>query len=227
VCGRYSLTSSGEELAEAFDLDPPPAVVPRFNIAPTQPVLAVRLLGPTREAALLRWGVGLPINVRSESVGTRGALREAFRERRCLLPADGFYEWKKGRGGSQPFHFRRGDRRPFALAGLWSPGVDGALGSCVVLTTEPNAMVAAVHDRMPVIVAPESYRLWLDPSPGSLVDVQALLRPAAEGGWEAHAVSAAVNSAANDGPQCQAPAERPRQALLFQDPDPDLSEAKT
>jgi putative SOS response-associated peptidase YedK len=226
VCGRYTLTSSGEELAEAFDLDQAPPIVPRYNIAPTQPVLAVRRLGEAREAAVLRWGVGLPINVRSESVGTRGALREAFRERRCLLPADGFYEWRKGRDASQPFHFRRGDRRPFGLAGLWNPGVDGALGSCVLLTTEPNPMVAAVHDRMPVIVAPESYRLWLDPGPGSLADLQALLRPAAEQGWEAQAVSPAVNSAAHDGPQCLAPAERPRQALLFRELDPDMDGAK-
>lgn len=217
MCGRYSLTSSEEELAEAFGIDQLPPVVPHFNIAPTQPVLAVRVPGERREAAILRWGVGLPINVRAESVGTRGALRDAFRERRCLLPADGFYEWKKGRGGNQPFHFRRADRRPFGLAGLWNPGMEGALGSCVILTTEPNPMVAAVHDRMPVIVAPESYRLWLEPGAGNLADVQELLRTAPEHGWEAQAVSSAVNSAANDGPQCLAPAERPRQALLFQD----------
>jgi putative SOS response-associated peptidase YedK len=225
VCGRFSLTASEEELAEAFGLDQLPPIAPHYNIAPTQPVLAVRVVGPARQAALLRWGVDMPINVRSESVGTRGALREAFRERRCLLPASGFYEWKKGRGASQPFHFRRADGRPFALAGLWNPGIEGALGSCVVLTTEPNAMVAAVHDRMPVIVAPESYRLWLDPGPGSLLDVQALLRPAGEQGWEAQAVSPAVNSAANDGPQCLAPAEPPRQALLFADLDAEPKEA--
>lgn len=217
MCGRYSLTSSEEELAEAFGIDELPPVVPHYNIAPTQPVLAVRVLGERREAAILRWGVGLPVNVRAESVGTRGALREAFRERRCLLPADGFYEWKKGRGGSQPFHFRRADRRPFGLAGLWNPGIEGALGSCVILTIEPNPMVAAVHDRMPVIVAPESYRLWLEPGAGGLAGAQDLLRTAPDRGWEAQAVSPAVNSAANDGPQCLAPAEGPRQALLFQD----------
>src|SRR5262249_2842952 len=153
------------------------------------------------------------------SVGTRGALREAFRERRCLLPADGFYEWKKGRDGSRPFHFQRADRRPFALAGLWNPGVDGALGSCVIFTTEPNPMVAPVHDRMPVIVAPESYRLWLDPGPGRLAEVRSLLGPAPDQGWEARAVSAAVNSAATEGPRCLAPAEPARQGLLFADLD--------
>jgi len=215
VCGRYSLSSSAEELAEAFDLGAPLALSPRYNVAPSQPVLVVRTIGPAREAALLRWGVDLPINVRSESVGTRGALREAFRERRCLLPADGFYEWKKGRDGTQPFHFRRADRRPFGLAGLWSPGVDGALGSCLILTSEPNPLVAAVHDRMPVIVAPESYRLWLEPGLEHADALQALLRPFGVEGWERHAVSPAVNSAAHDSPQCLAPPPERRQGLLF------------
>ncbi|HET8643904.1 MAG TPA: SOS response-associated peptidase, partial [Vicinamibacteria bacterium] len=129
MCGRFSLTASGEELAEAFGLEEPPPLSPRYNIAPSQPVLAVRALEGRRRADLLRWGLagpdpdhaGLLVNARSETAATRQAFREAYRGRRCLIPASGFYEWKRGREGPQPFHFRRRDGRPLAFAGLWSP----------------------------------------------------------------------------------------------------------
>jgi putative SOS response-associated peptidase YedK len=228
VCGRFSLTASGEELVEAFDLDEPPVLSPRYNIAPSQPVLVVRAEGGRRRAASLRWGLsragepdspGLLINARSESVPRRPAFRESFRTRRCLIPADGFYEWKRGRDGSDPFHLRRRDKRLFAFAGLWTPASPGSgtPGACVILTTEASDVVASVHDRMPVILPPEAYEAWLAVvAAGQESVLEGLLRPLPAGTLEARPVSPAVNSAANEGPQCQAPApERPVQGLLF------------
>ena len=222
MCGRFSLAASGEELAEAFGLDEAAVVVPRYNIAPSQPVLAVRDDSGRRRAASLRWGLtgtasdgpGLLINARSETVASRPAFRDSFRHRRCLVPADGFYEWRRERGVALPFHIRRRDRRVLAFAGLWAPeaGTDGA---CVILTTEPNALVSPIHDRMPVILPREAWAQWLDPRDAG-PQLERLLRPFAAEELEAVAVSEAVNSTANDGPQCQTPApERPAQGLLF------------
>lgn len=227
MCGRFSLTASGEELAEAFDLEEPPALTPRYNIAPSQPVLVVRRQGGHTVAASLRWGLPaagpeqpeLLINARSETAATRQAFRDSYRRRRCLIPADGFYEWKRGREGPRPYHVRRPDRRLLAFAGLWSPApaLPGTEeGACVILTTEANRLVAPIHDRMPVIVPPESYDLWLSASAPEDPALEALLRPFPDSGLEAVAVSPAVNSAATEGPQCQEPApEIPRQGLLF------------
>jgi putative SOS response-associated peptidase YedK len=227
VCGRFNLTASGEELAEAFGLDEPPAVAPRYNIAPSQPVLVVRQLARRRKAQPLRWGLEatpLIINARSESAATRTEFRESFRQRRCLVPASGFYEWKRTRGLSSPFHVRRRDRRVFALAGLWTPGppADAEAGACVILTTEPNALVAPIHDRMPVIVPPEAYGLWLEAAPERLRELGALLHAAPDGDLEAVPVADHVNATTNDGPECLAPAPaRPRQGLLFPELDAD------
>ena len=237
MCGRFSLTASGEELAEAFGLDDVPDIVPRYNIAPSQPLLVVRREGGRPRAAALRWGLsraavpvrGFPgdgadgpdllINARSETAATRQAFRDSFRNRRCLIPADGFYEWKRGRSGPDPFHVRRRDQRVFAFAGLWAPPPPGAgaeQGACVILTTEANVLVAPIHDRMPVILPPEAYGAWLETARGHELALERLLRPFPEAELEARAVSAAVNSVANDGPQCQAPAPpRPAQGLLF------------
>lgn len=226
VCGRFSLAASGEELAEAFGLEDAPEVTPRYNIAPSQPVIVVRSQRGRRAAARLRWGLPvegpqpeLLINARSETAATRPAFREAYRRRRCLVPADGFYEWKRGREGPRPFHLRRPDRRLLAFAGLWIPaaavpGTEPA--ACVILTTAANGLVAPIHDRMPVIVPPEAYELWLSgPAPAD-PGLETLLRPCPESELEAVAVSAVVNSAASEGPQCQEPAaETPRQGLLF------------
>ena len=226
MCGRFSLTASGEELAAEFGLDEPPELAPRYNIAPSQPVLVVRRGGGRRVAASLRWGLPpggpdqpeLLINARSETAATRPAFRDAFRLRRCLIPADGFYEWKRGRDGPRPFHFRRTDRRLMAFAGLWNPallqsGIED--GACVILTTDANALVAPIHDRMPVIVPHESYDTWLSGSAGD-APIASLLRPFPEAGLEAVAVSPVVNSASSEGPQCLAPPpEIPRQGQLF------------
>jgi len=230
VCGRFSLTASGEELAEAFGLDDPPEVTPRYNIAPSQPLLVVRRERGRPRAATLRWGFpgGNPegpellINARSETAATRQAFRESFKTRRCLVPADGFYEWKRAREGSDPFHVRRRDQRVFAFAGLWTPAPPGGgdAGACVILTTEANALVAPIHDRMPVILPPEACAVWLDEASNGDA-LEGVLRPLPPGELEARPVSAAVNSAANDGPQCQAPAApRPVQGLLFPESEP-------
>ena len=230
MCGRFSLTASGEDLAEAFGLDDPPEVTPRYNIAPSQPVLVVRREHGRARAASLRWGLpgggpdgpGLLINARSETASTRQAFRESFKTRRCLVPADGFYEWKRARDGSDPFHLRRRDQRLFAFAGLWSPLPPGGAesGACVILTTEANALVAPIHDRMPVILPPEACALWLDEAATGDA-LEGVLRPLPADVLEARAVSPDVNSATQDGPQCQAPAPpRPVQGLLFHESEP-------
>lgn len=194
MCGRFTLFSSEESLARAFGIGGVPELPRRYNIAPTQPVAVVRVAPERRERelALLRWGL-VPswakdpdigsrlINARAETAAERPAFREAFRRRRCLIPADGFYEWRGRRGGrKQPFFVRLRDGSLFGLAGLWERwrGEDGGVvESCTVLTTDANAVVAPIHDRMPVIVPPPSYDLWLDPAvrePGLL---KPLLRP--------------------------------------------------
>lgn len=220
MCGRFTLRATGEELARLFELDEPPPLQPRYNVAPTQPVAAVRASpdGQCRELALLRWGLIPPwasdpvsasfINARAETAAGKPAFRGAFRARRCLIPADGFYEWRKGPRGKEPFLFQLRGRRPFAFAGLWERwrGPDGVeVESCAILTTEANDLVRELHDRMPVILAPEAVAPWLDPAFRDLGALQELLRPLPAWLMEAHAVSARVNNAACDGPACAEP----------------------
>lgn len=221
MCGRFTLTTPGEILAEAFGLDAAPALAPRYNIAPTQPVLVVRRESPAgpRRAALLRWGLipaggpepGRPlINARAETAATLPSFRDAFRRRRCLVPADGFYEWMGPRGRPrQPMLIRLKDARPFALAGLWEPptttGEVENVGTCTILTTGPNALLAEIHDRMPVILGPEEGEGWLDPTPASLAALRGLLRPYPAELMTACAVGRAVNDASYDGPECVRP----------------------
>ena len=217
MCGRFTLTTPGEVLAEAFGLDEPPTLAPRYNIAPTQPVAAVRREADgRRRLVLLGWGLVPPIpresgrpliNARAETAASLPSFRDAFRARRCLVPADGFYEWKAGGPRKQPFHVRLSDGRPFAFAGLWEPRARGpegnTAGSCALLTTEPNALMRDIHDRMPVILPPEGYARWLDPALRP-ADLAPLLRPYHAGAMEARAVGAFVNNARNEGPECVA-----------------------
>jgi putative SOS response-associated peptidase YedK len=220
VCGRFNLTASGEELAEAFGLDEPPELVPRYNIAPSQPVLIVQARARGREARPLRWGLGGDINARAETAAARPAFRDAFRTRRCLVPASGFYEWKRVRGQSTPFHVRPRGGGVLALAAIWGPQAASEEAGCVILTTEPNALVAAIHDRMPVIVPPEAYAQWLETPPDRIGELEPLLQAPRVGGLEAVAVTDFVNSTANDGPQCLVPGpSRARQGLLFPEMD--------
>ena len=216
MCGRFTLAAPGNVVAELFGLDAVPELRPRYNIAPTQGVAVVRADGARRRLDELRWGL-VPawarepsigsrlINARAETVGEKPAFRSAFRARRCLVVADGFYEWARGAGGKQPWYFRRRDGSPFAFAGLWERWLSPQgepLESCALVTTTPNALVARVHDRMPVILAPRSHAAWLDSANRSGPGLEALLRPLPEGEMTGHAVGLTVNSPSHDSPAC-------------------------
>lgn len=223
MCGRYTLISQAVEIAEAFAVDVP-SWEARYNIAPTQSVLAVRLGDTGRVCSLLRWGMvprwaaslsGPPlINARSETVDHLPAFRSAFIKRRCLVPADGFFEWKAERKTKRPHHFTlKGGL--FAFAGLWErwEGEQGVVESVAILTTEANDLVRPCHDRMPVILPAEARDLWLEPRADTTA-LRALLRPYPPSEMAVREVSRAVGSPGNEGPQCLAPAG-PIQANLF------------
>jgi putative SOS response-associated peptidase YedK len=217
MCGRIVRTASRETVAELFQVPDPPTLFPLYNIAPTQPVLAVReaATGTGRELVTLRWGL-IPhwssdpkignrlINARAETAAEKPAFRSAFRKRRCLIPADAYYEWQKLEKTKQPYVFRMKDGRTFALAGLWerwSPPDGEAVESFTILTTEANEVARPVHDRMPVIVDPAEFGLWLDPA-GELKQAQALLWPYPAREMESYPVSTFVNNPRNEGPRC-------------------------
>ncbi len=222
MCGRFAQFSDPDALAQAFGLETVDLDAPaRYNLAPTQPVLAVRLAGDgqRRELVRLRWGL-VPfwskgpdsrysmINARAETVATKPAYRAAFKQRRCLIPADAFYEWRPGNDGKQPFAIRREDRAPFAMAGLWEhwQGEDGtAIASCTIIVTEANALLAPIHDRMPVILEPAHFGAWLGSDGEHPEALQRLLVPADPSGWEAYPIARAVNSPSNEGPALLAP----------------------
>jgi putative SOS response-associated peptidase YedK len=220
MCGRFSLFTSGTDLAEWLGLPEVPALEPRYNIAPTQPVAAVRAgPGGGRELVRLRWGLVPPwaadpgagpplINARSESVADKPSFRTAFRQRRCLVPADGFYEWARHAGKRQPIHFRLRDGRPFAFAALWerwqAPGAP-AVESCAILTTAANELVRQAHDRMPAILDPTGCGEWLDPAARDPAALAAWLRPFPAEAVTACPVGSWVNNPRNEGPACLAP----------------------
>jgi len=230
VCGRFTLTANPKAVAEHFELDEMPVLAPRFNIAPGQEVATVaeseegRRITPRRWGLIPRWaenpGVGARmINARSETVAERPAYRSALRHRRCLIPADGFYEWAAGPSPRQPHYIRLPDHSLFAMAGLWErwepkEGAD-PIESCTVLTTEANRVVGALHARMPVILPREDWRTWLDPEirePGALTGLFAAW-PDAETACEP--VGLAVNDTRVEGPECIAAIEAPVQGQLF------------
>lgn len=220
MCGRFTLTASGETLAEAFNLDEAPAIQPRYNIAPTQPVAAVRLSPDAgkRELTFFQWGL-VPswskdaqigsrlINARAETVTEKPSFRTAFKRRRCLIPASGFYEWQRQGNRKQPMYVQAREGVVFALAGLWESwhGADGSeLESCTILTTEPNELMRDIHNRMPVIIEPADYSMWLDPGPNP-EDALHLLRPYPADQMIASPISTFVNNPRNDTPECIAP----------------------
>lgn len=222
MCGRYTLTASPDVIAELFDLEEPLLFKPRYNIAPTQSVAVIRLdpEARRRETPLLRWGL-IPswakdprignqmINAKAETVATKPSFRSAFRKRRCLIPADGFYEWQQQGKQKQPMLIRLRDRRPFAFAGLWErwePKEGEPVESCTIITTEPNTLMQPIHNRMPVILAPQDYEKWLDLAVEQIDPLQALLRPYLAEEMEAYAVSKMVNNPRFDLPQCLEPA---------------------
>jgi putative SOS response-associated peptidase YedK len=219
MCGRYTLTTPVERLAEEFGFDASSVELPpNYNVAPTQQVAAVLEEGGERHLELLRWGL-IPswaddpsigsrmINARSETAPEKPSFRRAFRERRCLIPADGFYEWRRTNGAKQPYYIRMKEGRPFAFAGLWESWNDGGpeIRSCTILTTGPNDLLAEIHDRMPVILPAGSYDAWLDPEAGR-DELYGLLAPYPEDEMEAYPVSRFVNSPQNNDPRCIEPA---------------------
>jgi putative SOS response-associated peptidase YedK len=203
MCGRYSLHAHPDVVALLFGLSQIPALTPRYNIAPSSQVLIIR----QNEAAMVRWGliprwakdasIGAKMNnARAETVAEKPSFREAFRKRRCLIPASGFYEWKPEAGRKQPFYIYPSSAELFAFAGLWESwtGPDGPLETCAVITTEANEKMRAVHERMPVIVSPAEYSAWL--SGGDTP-----LRACDDSAIGIRRVSRAVNNARNDGPE--------------------------
>jgi putative SOS response-associated peptidase YedK len=215
MCGRYALTSPPATIAERFRLLWTPEVPPHYNIAPSQMIPVVREMEGGRELVFLKWGL-VPrwardahigarfVNVRAETLGSR--FRDAYRRRRCLVPADGFYEWAivAGAARKQPYHLRLPEVRLFALGAIWEPSPEGP-GTCAILTTEPTDALRAIHDRMPVVVPRDAYGAWLDLSRGA-GSIAGLLRPFNERPFEATPVGFAVNDASFDGPACIHPA---------------------
>ena len=218
MCGRYSLTREGEEIATLFRLDVPPGIAPRYNIAPAQPLGAVIQNRDTGriEWRHLHWGL-IPtwakdpsigqrlINARSETAARKPSFRSAIRYRRCLVPADGFYEWKKQGGGKQPHHITLADNSLFAFAGLWEHWQSGGgeeIESCTILTTTPNELMRTIHNRMPVMLAPEDHAGWLDPNKQDASEVVELLRPFPAELMMARPVGTYVNNPRNEGPRC-------------------------
>lgn len=232
MCGRFTLTSTPEQLAQCFGLDEPPQAAPRYNIAPGQDVLAIRVDAETsrRVAVHPRWGLvpswakdaaigARMINARAETVAEKPAFRGAFRARRCLVPADGFYEWATRHGRKQAHYIGLRDGAPFGFAGLWEHWVDpsgGALESCTLLTRDAIESIRAIHSRMPVILDPAAYEAWLDPALDDPALLAALLQPPPEEHIVCHPVSDRVNDVRFDDPACMAPApEKPRQGAMF------------
>lgn len=209
MCGRFSLRTPPEELARKFKAQKYQAVPPRYNISPAQEVLAVMSKGEDRELALLLWGL-IPswsreprgfINARAETILDKPSFRQSFKRQRCLIPADGFFEWRKQGRVKQPFYFQLKDGRPFAFAGIWDEwqGEGVVLPSCAIITTKPNEVVHPVHDRMPVILQEEDYELWLDDDPGKQHRRMELLRPYPAEQMDSYPVSALVNDPSHEG----------------------------
>lgn len=211
MCGRFVLNATPEAIQQAFDLDSVPPIVPRFNIAPSQPVAVITNDAP-RELTFHRWGL-IPswakdpvignqmINARVETAAEKPSFRSALRRRRCLIPATGFYEWPEK--GKPPIYIHLPDSALFAFAGLWevwnSPNGD-EIRSCTILTGEPNDFIKQYHHRMAVILRPEHYADWLAPDERTAADLMPLLQPY-DDAMDAYEVSKAVNSPATDSPE--------------------------
>lgn len=224
MCGRYRLSGRKQIIEEHFDsVQGDEDWSPRYNIAPTQPVPVIRQhhKEPRRELSLVRWGL-IPwwakdssgaarmINARSETASTLAAFRDALKSRRCLVLADGFYEWKRAGKVRHPYCFEVNNGELFAFAGLWDRWKDPSgksIETCSILTTTPNAVTSAVHDRMPAILASHDYDLWLDPGFADLAAISELLKPCDANLMRCYPVSVRVNHVANDDADCSQPAE--------------------
>lgn len=222
MCGRFTLRTPSPELAEIFVVDGRPNLAARYNIAPSQDILVARAVDEAggREFAMLRWGLvphwardaaigSRMINARAETLAEKPSFRDAYRRRRCLVAADGYYEWQKAPDGTkQPYHIRFDNDAPFAIAGLWDSwrAPDGeTLETCTLITTEACRALAPIHHRMPVILPPDAYDAWLDPRSSSPDALGALLRPLGSDDLAAHAVGLRVNNARHDDIDCLEP----------------------
>ena len=227
MCGRYTQMHSGEAIAQAFGLQHIPDLQPRYNIAPTQPVSAISQSEEVREYRTFQWGLvpswskdpsigSRMINARAETAAEKPSFRAPFKRRRCLVIADGFYEWQRSdnlkdgqKGGQkQPYYIQLKTRSLFGFAGLWDTWESGDgsyLETCTILTTEPNELMQPIHNRMPVIVHPEDYDLWLNPSLQQRDRLQPVLRPYETDAMQMYPVSKTVNSPRNESPACIEP----------------------
>lgn len=219
MCGRYRLSRRKELIEQYFDSASwDDDWSPRFNIAPTQPVPVVRQnpKNPVRELSLMKWGL-IPywardasiatgtINAKSETAASKPAFRDPLKSRRCLVPADGFYEWKRKGTSKQPFCFEVGEGELFAFAGIWDGWQDPSgrwVKTCSILTTTPNALTTTVHDRMPVILESADYDLWLDPRTQNVALISKLLKPYDARAMRFYPVSMRINHVGNDDEQC-------------------------
>ncbi len=220
MCGRYSITSPVEALRGLFKFEGPlPNLGPSYNVAPTQAVPIVRLDSGIRRLVFARWGL-IPswakevfpkplINARAETVAVKPSFRAAFQRRRCLVPADGYFEWqKKSTGPKQPFNIGLSEGGPFGMAGIWETWLssDGSeIESVAIITCEANAKLAFIHNRMPVIIQPTDYESWLDSQRFGAEQVQALLRPAQGNLLRAYPISRRVNTVSNNDPSLLKP----------------------
>lgn len=235
MCGRFTLKGPPNQIARMLGLATVPNLAPRYNIAPTQDVLALRPEADgDRHLAWLRWGL-IPfwakdmaigakmINARADTVAVKPAFRQAYRSRRCIIPADGFYEWKTiAKGTKQPFHIHRADQAPFVFAGLWERWEKGGepIESCTIVTTDAPADLAAIHHRVPVILEGETLQAWLDTPAEEADGLKDLLVPLAEGALVADPVTTTVNKVANDGPECLEPAAEEAAEAQAERPEP-------
>lgn len=221
MCGRFTLSQTAEAIYQTFHVNKIPDLEPQYNIAPTQMVAAVLHNPETkqREFQKLRWGL-IPswakdlgmgaklINARAETAAEKPAFRSAFKHRRCLVVADGFYEWQTKEGKKQPFYFHLKEGKPFGFAGLWeqwrSPQGE-EITSCTILTTKCNELLEPIHERMPVILQPQDYSLWLDPQVQTPEPLQQLLHPYPSEAMMAYPVTTVVNSPKHNSPDCIKP----------------------
>lgn len=223
MCGRFSQTASLEVIAKQFAVSDPLLFKSRYNIAPSQSVAAIRIEPDTtaRKLVMLRWGL-IPswakdpkigyqcINAKAETVAEKPSFRSAFKKRRCLVIATGFYEWQAEGKRKQPMWIGLKSKRPFALAGLWEhwqPPEGEPIESCTIITTEANELTMPIHNRMPVILAPTSYDQWLDPTFQQAEPLKALLRPYPSEELTAYPISTLVNDPRNDVPQVLEPVQ--------------------
>ena len=214
MCGRFAIKNP-QAIKEAFQLETMPELAPRFNIAPSQDIAMIRFTPAGRQLVFARWGL-IPawakqeksgystINARAESVDSKPTYRTPFKRQRCIIPADGFYEWHTQSGVKIPHHIGRKDGAPFALAGLWDQwaGPQGAVLSCSIIVTTANAFMQRLHDRMPVILAPQDYASWLDPANQDTATLKQLLIPEPADRLTAWPVSRELNNPRLDGPEC-------------------------